>query len=305
MTKDRLDKKDSLLRRIYRSKTAYMFIFPLFALLITFSYYPAFSGLYHAFFDWDAVGNAKFIGLQNFKEAFSDEVFLTSFGTLLKLLIPRLIITVVVPLIVAELIYGIKSTKLKYFYRVAFLLPMVAPGVVGALIWKNIYDPNNGLLVSVCRLLGIVDKTAAIDWLGNPNLVIFAVIFQGFPWVGGASVLIYLAGLSSISTEMIESSMLDGAGRWRRFWHLDLPMVMGQVRYFLIFGLIAGLQDYSIQILMTDGGPGFSTMVPGYYMFTKAFKAGRMGYASAIGMILFIIIMTLTLLLNRFTKNRD
>ncbi len=305
MARNSLEKKEPLLRRLRKGRTAYLFILPMFLLLFTFSYYPAFSGLYHSFFDWDAVGTAKFIGLDNFKEAFSDEVFLDSFGTMLKLLIPRLIITVIVPLIVAELIYGLKSSRAKYFYRVAFLLPMVAPGVVGALIWKNIYDPNNGLLVELCRLLGIVGKDAAIDWLGNPNLVIFSVIFQGFPWVGGASVLIYLAGLSSISTEMIESAVLDGAGRWTRFWHLDLPMLMGQVRYFLIFGLIAGLQDYSIQILLTDGGPGFSTMVPGYYMFTQAFKAGRMGYASAIGMILFIIIMVVTLLLNRYARVKD
>lgn len=297
--------RTSLLRQIYKSKNAYLFILPMFLLLFTFSYFPAFSGLYHSFFDWDAVGTAKFIGFDNFKEAFSDEVFLDSFGTMFKLLIPRLLITVVVPLIVAELIYGIKSQKAKYFYRVAFLLPMVAPGVVGAMIWKNIYDPNNGLLIQVCRLLGIVEKTAAIDWLGNPDLVIFAVIFQGFPWVGGASVLIYLAGLNSISTEIIESAVLDGANRWTRFWHLDMPLLLGQVRYFLIFGLIAGLQDYSTQMLLTDGGPGFSTMVPGYYMFTQAFKSGRMGYASAIGMILFVIIMLVTLVLNKYAKVKE
>lgn len=297
--------RTSLLRQIYKSKNAYLFILPMFLLLFTFSYFPAFSGLYHSFFDWDAVGTAKFIGFDNFKEAFTDEVFLDSFGTMFKLLIPRLLITVVVPLIVAELIYGIKSQKAKYFYRVAFLLPMVAPGVVGAMIWKNIYDPNNGLLVQVCRLLGIVEKTAAIDWLGNPDLVIFAVIFQGFPWVGGASVLIYLAGLNSISTEIIESAVLDGANRWTRFWHLDMPLLLGQVRYFLIFGLIAGLQDYSTQMLLTDGGPGFSTMVPGYYMFTQAFKSGRMGYASAIGMILFVIIMLVTLVLNKYAKVKE
>lgn len=297
--------RTSLLRQIYKSKNAYLFILPMFLLLFTFSYFPAFSGLYHSFFDWDAVGTAKFIGFDNFKEAFTDEVFLDSFGTMFKLLIPRLLITVVVPLIVAELIYGIKSQKAKYFYRVAFLLPMVAPGVVGAMIWKNIYDPNNGLLIQVCRLLGIVEKTAAIDWLGNPDLVIFAVIFQGFPWVGGASVLIYLAGLNSISTEIIESAVLDGANRWTRFWHLDMPLLLGQVRYFLIFGLIAGLQDYSTQMLLTDGGPGFSTMVPGYYMFTQAFKSGRMGYASAIGMILFVIIMLVTLVLNKYAKVKE
>lgn len=305
MTKEQPKKKSSLLKRVYKSRTAYLFILPMFLLLFTFSYFPAFSGLYHAFFDWDAVGTAKFIGLDNFKEALQDEVFLNSFGTMFKLLIPRLMITVIVPLVVAELIYGVKSQKAKYFYRVAFLLPMVAPGVVGALIWKNIYDPNNGLLVEVCRLLGIVAKDAAVDWLGNPDLVIFSVIFQGFPWVGGSAVLIYLAGLNSISTEIIESAVLDGANRWTRFWHLDMPLLMGQVRYFLIFGLISGLQDYSTQILLTDGGPGFSTMVPGYYMFTKAFKAGRMGYASAIGMLLFVIIMVVTVVLNKYTKVKD
>ena len=138
MARNSLEKKEPLLRRLRKGRTAYLFILPMFLLLFTFSYYPAFSGLYHSFFDWDAVGTAKFIGLDNFKEAFSDEVFLDSFGTMLKLLIPRLIITVIVPLIVAELIYGLKSSRAKYFYRVAFLLPMVAPGVVGALIWKNI-----------------------------------------------------------------------------------------------------------------------------------------------------------------------
>ena len=305
MTKEKNKQKSTLLKRIYKGRKAYLFILPMFLLLFTFSYFPAFSGLYHAFFDWDAVGTAKFIGFANFKEALSDEIFLSSFGTMFKLLIPRLIITVIVPLIIAELIYGIKSQKAKYFYRVAFLLPMVAPGVVGALIWKNIYDPNNGLLVEICRLLGIVAKDAAVDWLGNPDLVIFAVIFQGFPWVGGSSVLIYLAGLNSISTEIIESAVLDGASRWKRFWHLDMPLLMGQVRYFLIFGLIAGLQDYSTQILLTDGGPGFSTMVPGYYMFTKAFKAGRMGYASAVGMMLFVIILVVTVVLNKYTKTKD
>lgn len=294
-----------LLQDIYKSRLAYIFIFPLLLGLVVFSYFPAFSGIYHSFFDWDSIGTAAFIGFDNFIELVNDEVFLDSIVVMLKLFIPKLAIGIIVPLIVAELIFGLSSTKMKYFYRVMVLLPMVAPGVVNALIWKEIYDPNGGLLIEVCRLLGIVEQSAVIDWLGDPNVILFSIIFMGFPWVGGTSVLIYLSGLMDISTEVIESAKLDGAGRLRRFFSIDLPMIMGQVRYFLITGIIGALQDYSVQMVLTKGGPGFSTMVPGYYLFTQAFNAGRMGYASAIGMILFVVILGLTLLSMKFVKNGE
>ena len=295
----------SLLRRIYKARLAYLFLLPQIILIAVYSYYPAFSGLYHSFFQWDSTGNKLFIGLDNFKELFQDKIFLNSFSVLLEIMIPRLIISVVVPLIVAELIFGVRSSRLKYLYRVLILLPMVAPGVVGTLIWKNIYDPNNGLMVAVCRLLGIVGQGQAVDWLGDPNLIIFSIIFQGFPWVGGTSVLVYMSGLSGISSEVIESSVLDGAGRIRRFFSIDLPAVMGQIKYFLVFGIIGGIQDYSTQIILTNGGPGFRTMVPGYYMFTQAFKADRMGYASAMGTVLFFLILIITILTMKFVKSSD
>lgn len=300
-----MQKKGALLRRMYKGRLAYLFLLPQLILLAVYSYYPAFSGLFHSFFEWDSVGREIFIGLDNFRELFSDRIFLNSFGTLLEIMIPRLVISVVVPLLVAELIFGVRSTRLKYFYRVMILLPMVAPGVVGTLIWKNIYDPGNGLMVSVCRLLGLVGPTQAVDWLGDPNLIIFSIIFMGFPWVGGTSVLVYMSGLTGISTEVIESSVLDGAGCLRRFFSIDLPSVMGQIKYFLVFGLIGGIQDYSTQIILTNGGPGFRTMVPGYYMFTQAFKADRLGYASAMGTVLFLLILVITLLTMKFVRSSE
>ena len=300
-----MQKLTSLLRRMYKARLAYLFLLPQIILLAAYSYYPAFSGLYHSFFEWDSTGRELFIGLDNFKELFQDKIFLNSFGVLLEIMIPRLIISVIVPLIVAELIFGVRSSRMKYFYRVMILLPMVAPGVVGTLIWKNIYDPNNGLMVSLCRLLGFVGPEQAIDWLGNPNLIIFSIIFMGFPWVGGTSVLVYMSGLTGISTEVIESSVLDGAGRIRRFFSIDLPSVMGQIKYFLVFGIIGGIQDYSTQIILTNGGPGFRTMVPGYYMFTQAFKADRMGYASAMGTVLFFLILIITIMTMKFVKSSE
>jgi ABC-type sugar transport system permease subunit len=154
-------------------------------------------------------------------------------------------------------------------------------------------------------MIGVLGETGVVDWLGDPSFVIFSIIFMGFPWIGGTSVLIYMSGLMNISGEIIESSLLDGANTITRIIRIDIPMIIGQIRYFLIFGIIGGLQDYGVQIVLTKGGPGYSTMVPGYYMFTQAFDAGRMGYASAIGTVMFFVIFIFTMLTYRFVKTKD
>ena len=278
--------------RIYRARLAYLFLLPLFFFLLTFSYYPAISGIYHSFFKWSDI-SSEFIGLKNYIDLFSDRaVFLPSLWTMVKITLPKLLIGVFMPLIVAELIFNLRSDRAKGVYRILVLLPIVAPGVVNTLIWGYIYDPNLGLLSAVYKAFG----GGTVDWLGNMNTVIPAIIFMGFPWIGGTSVLIYTSGLMAISESVRESARLDGAGVMRRIFTIDLPLIVGQIRYFLIFGIIGGIQDYSVQFLLTDGGPAGSTMVPGYYMYKKAFVSGEMGYACAVGTFLFAIIMVLTLL---------
>lgn len=293
----------SLWRRVWQARMGYLFILPLMLGLLIFSYYPAFSGIYHSFFDWDSVGTAKFIGVENYRELFRDEVFLTAFGTMLKIQLPKLLIGIIVPLIMAEMIFCVRSQRAQYWYRILILFPIVTPGVVSTLIWKFIYDPNGGLLTSLLRALGIMDATQVISWLEDPRWVIFAVIFMGFPWIGGTSVLIYMSGLMNIPTEVMESATLDGCGVLRRIVRIDLPTIMGQVRYFLIMGIIGALQDYSLQLMLTDGGPGYSTMVPGYYMYLEAFTANRMGYACAIGTTLFLIIFVITAVTYRYIRS--
>ncbi len=293
----------SLWRRVWQARMGYLFILPLMLGLLIFSYYPAFSGIYHSFFDWDSVGTAKFIGVENYRELFRDEVFLTAFGTMLKIQLPKLLIGIIVPLIMAEMIFCVRSQRAQYWYRILILFPIVTPGVVSTLIWKFIYDPNGGLLTSLLRAVGIMDATQVISWLEDPRWVIFAVIFMGFPWIGGTSVLIYMSGLMNIPTEVMESATLDGCGVLRRIVRIDLPTIMGQVRYFLIMGIIGALQDYSLQLMLTDGGPGYSTMVPGYYMYLEAFTANRMGYACAIGATLFLIIFVITAVTYRYIRS--
>ena len=303
MTTLELKKKHNLLWRIWQGRMGYLFILPLMVGLLVFSYYPAFSGIYHSFFNWDAVGNAEFIGFDNYIELWQDEVFLESFVTMAKIQLPKLLISIICPLIMAEFIFHLRSKKSQYWYRILILLPIITPSVVGTLIWKYIYDSNNGLMTAVARALGFLGENGAIDWLGDPKWVIFAVIFMGFPWIGGTSVLIYMSGLMNIPNEVIESSVLDGCGVFRRIFYIDLPTILGQVRFFLIMGIIGALQDYSLQLMLTSGGPGYSTMVPGYYMYVEAFTANRMGYACAIGTSLFVIVLILTLLTFKFIRN--
>jgi len=181
----------------------------------------------------------------------------------------------------------------------------VAPGLIYTLLWEKIYDPQLGLLSGVLRLLGIIGPDQVVNWLGDPDLVIPALIFKGFPWIGGTAVLIYMAGLMNISTDVIDATVLDGCSTLKRIWYIDLPQLKGQIKYFVVFGLIGVIQDYNNQLLITEGGPGYTTYVPGYYMYVKAFTAGRMGYASAVGFVMFIVIFILTLLIMRPKKSDD
>jgi ABC-type sugar transport system permease subunit len=299
----RQKQRNDLLSRMYRKRRAYLFLAPLFAGLAVFCYFPPISGFYRSFFNWDATSKAVFIGLRNFRELFRDPYFLGSIPTMLKIILPKLVIGIVIPLIVAEMIFCVKAAYLRYAYRVVVLLPIVAPGVVTLLVWKFMYDPLNGPITILARLAGLIEKNEIVTWLNNPSTVIPSIVFMGFPWVAGTSVLIYMSGLMNIPNEIIESSRLDGANIMQRIIKIDIPLLMGQIKYFLVFGIIGGLQDYGVQIVLTKGGPGYSTYVPGYYMYIQAFNNGRMGYASSIGTVMFFVILVLTIINYRFFKS--
>ncbi|MCI5744708.1 MAG: sugar ABC transporter permease [Erysipelotrichaceae bacterium] len=286
--------KKSLLQKIKKGRLAYLFILPLMLGTIGFCYYPAISGIITSLFKWDGTGVKEFIGFNNYKELFSDEIFLNSIWTMIILLVPRLFIGVFMPLLFAELIFNTKNKKLQSFYRVAVLIPMIAPGVVGMLIWKNIFEPGSGLYAKLLEGIGLLQKGQIVDFLNDPDWVISTIIILGFPWTNGTSILIYISGLNAMSDEVIEASQLDGCGTFKRIFKIDFPLLLGQIRYFFIFGLIGLLQDYGIQIVLTNGGPGYSTYVPGWYMYKLAFSNGRYGYACAIGTTLFVVIFTIT-----------
>ena len=153
------------------------------------------------------------------------------------------------------------------------------------------------------RPLGVFDEGAPA-WLGNQNLIIPSVIFWGFPWVGTVGVLIYLAGLQNITTDVYEAAELDGVGSIRKLFSIELPLIMTQVRINLIFLTIGTISDYGFFLLLlgNDGGPGGKGMVPGLYMYRTAFLEQRFGYACALGMVLFVILLAITVLYQKYVK---
>lgn len=303
-------KKTGLGYKLYRSRKAYVMLIPIIVCLGLFSYYPPIQGIINSFYQYDIGGVHKFVGFDNFAELFQDSVFLDSIGTMFLLTFVRLIINMLVPFIVAELLLGVKSEKLSYAYRVLFVLPVIAPGIVITFVWRYIYEPVDGALVQIIKALGMTGLFSTegvdpniIDWLGRSDLVLSSIIFMGFPWVGGTSVLIYLSGLLSVNSSVRESARLDGCGVLRKIWVIDLPAIMGQIKYFLVTNIVALLQDYNAQLLLTQGGPGYKTMVPAWWMYTQAFTYGRMGYACAIGTVMFALIFLISIFIRRFLKS--
>lgn len=297
----------------------YLFLIPSLVLILVFSYYPAISAIYHSFFRWNGGDSKEFIGIENFVKIFSDRIFLDSFITIFLLILANLV-KMVPSIIMAVLIHRLTSTKWQYWYRVLLVLPMVVPGLVTLFIWKFFFNPNLGalnnfldatglkfVLVYLDRLFGwggIFLEGAPIPWLGEPSLIVPSLIIWGFPWIGAVGVLIFIAGLQSIGKEIYEAADLDGIGPFGKFLHIELPLIMTQVRVSIVLMMIGTLQSFGLQFLLLgeNGGPGSAGMVPGLWMFNRAFIAGEFGYACALGLCLFVVILGMTFVNNKFLR---
>jgi ABC-type sugar transport system permease subunit len=305
-------------QKALREWKLYLFILPSLLLVATFAYFPAGSAIYHSFFDWQGGDNKQLIGLANFQRAFGDNVLWGSFKTV-SILIVFNVFKLLPSITLAVLIHRLKSDRAQYLYRVLLVVPMIVPELVRLFIWKFFFDPNLGvlnqaldftglktLLVKLDQLFGwgVFFDHVPIGWLSQPELVLPSLFLWGFPWIGTVGVLIYLAGLQSIGQEVYEAAELDGVGPFKKFLYIELPLILTQVRLSLVLLVIGTLQGYGLQLLLLGdtGGPGGRGMVPGLWMYNRAFIAGEFGYACAIGMILFVFILCLTWVNNKYVR---
>ena len=287
------------LREVRRKWQLYAFMLPTYVLVLVFAYQPAFSALYHSFFYWNGI-RENFVGLDNFREFGRDPYFYNSVWNMVQLTLVRLGTQLTFPLFVALLIFRMRNNVAAYWYRTALIVPLVVPSVVTFLVWRWFYS-FEGLVNIVLRAIGHPEAVRA--WFGDPNVALYALMLVGFPWAGGLGMLLYLAGLQQIPTEVIEASVVDGVGTWSRLFRIELPLVVGQVKLLLILNLIESLQQFTLPLVMTSGGPGWATTVPALRMYQVATGEYRYGYAAAIGVALFVIILLVTYFNQRYLRS--
>lgn len=290
----------SLGRDIWKARISYIFLIPTLTLLLIFNYYPAISGIYHAFTEWTPGFKTTWVGLDQFRALQNNKYFWVGIGNLVILIVTGFL-KLAIPLAVAEMIFHLRSSRVAYGFRTLFVLQVIVPGVVGVLLWVNVYDPNIGLANQVLRAIGLESLTRS--WLGDADVAMGSIVFMGFPWVSAFALLIFYGGLISIPGELFDSAALDGASTFRRILNIDLPLLLGQIRLLLILTFIATVQEFAAIFLTTGGGPGSATYVPSLELYYQAVRFNNFGAASAIGAVLFLVILAGTIINLRYVRS--
>ncbi|MBI3786983.1 MAG: extracellular solute-binding protein [Ignavibacteriales bacterium] len=268
--------------------TAISFLAPSIFHLIVFVFTPILFAAYLSLHRWDIVVPEKpFVGLDNFKEMLSDDTFWNALKNtfLYSLNVPLgMIVSLVVAMMVNRKVKGIAFLRMLYF------LPSVTSFVAIALVWMWIYHPTFGLANFVLGTLGLGQS----QWLNSTNTAMISIIIFSI-WLGiGYQMVIFLAGLQGIPGELYDAAHIDGANNWKKFWRITLPLLKPTTFFILVTSLISSFQVFTSIYIMTAGGPVRSTDVLVYHIYQSAWEQLRMGYASAMSWVLFVIIMIAT-----------
>ena len=272
----------------WRLLTGYTFLAPSFAVLLVFIFVPLAFSLYLSVHQWNVISAAKpFVGLDNFRELFGDRLFWKAFvnTALYTLHVP---VGMALALLIAVLLnQDIRGVNL---WRALFFLPSISSLVAVAMVWQWIYHPEFGLANYTLRLLGL----SKMGWLTNPSTSLISVMIVNI-WIGiGYQMVIFLAGLKSIPSAFYESARIDGANAWQRFRHITLPLLRPTTFFVLVTSVIGSFQVFTLIFVMTEGGPLHSTDVVVYHIYQNAYDYLKMGYASAMAWLLFLVILAIT-----------
>lgn len=283
-------------------REAIVLVIPALLPIIIFSVIPLLSGVALGFTDTTLSRNSEinFIGFGNFIELFGDNRFWGSFGIGVVWAGAVALLTLVCAMGLALLLNS--DLRLKGLTRVLALIPWAMPPVVIAIVWRMIYNPNSGPLNGALEAVGI----PGVNWLGDFSTALPAVIVVGV-WAGiPQTTVLLLAGMQSISAEQHEAAAVDGAGAFRRFWHITLPALRPIILAVTALDFIWQFNSFGLIYVLTEGGPGGRTMIPPLFTYLEAFRNREIGYASAMGDVLVIaILLILSLyLVNQFRQTK-
>jgi len=275
----------------------YLYLLPAFAVFATFVLYPLYRAIYISLYDWDGLTVGTWTGLENYKEVFTDPELRSAFAHALVLLIFYAVLPVLIGLVLAGLMARARVRGLALFRTILFL-PQVIAMVVVAVMWKMIYDPDNGALNRFLGVFGIEGKS----WLGDFSLALPSIGLIG-TWVYyGLAMVLLTAGVQKIPSSLYDAARVDGAGAFREFVAVTLPALRGEIAVALTLTTIYALRNFDLVYITTRGGPGDSTTVPAFQVFTRAFETGQVGSAAAVGITLTAIIFVISLGINRFAE---
>ena len=274
---------------------AYAFIAPWTIGFLIFTIGPMLASLFFSFTDYNIIDSPRWVGIKNYVNLFRDDLFWHS----LKITFKFAMIALPLGLVFSYMIAVLLNSKIAGIntWRTIYFLPSVIAGVAVALLWARIFDPKFGILNPFLANFGIKGP----GWFSDPDWAISALVIMSL-WGVGGNVIIYLAGLQGVPTDLYDAAKVDGATAWQRFRYVTLPMTTPVIFYNLVLGLIGTFQYFTEVYVITNGtgslgGPARATLFYNIYLYQNAFKYFHMGYASTMAWVLFIIVLGLTLLI--------
>lgn len=281
--------------KIKFSWTPYLFLLPAIAFLSLTSFLPIFQAIYLSFTNYDFIGNPNFIGWENYTKLWSDRTFWKVMNNTLIYLIFVVPSLVILSLVLAILVnQKLRSIK---FFRAVYYFPVIVSVVVAGIAWKWVYA-ENGILNYFLSIISW--QPVKIPWLTNPHTAIFAIMAVVI-WRGiGYYMVIYLAGLQAIPADLYEAAAIDGSDGWQKHFDITIPLMQPYIILVSIISSISAMKIFEEVYIMSQGGPANSTKTVVYYLYDKGFTSLEMGYASAIGVFLFLIIFVVSILTFKF-----
>ena len=275
--------------------TAYLFVLPDLIGLLIFVVVPIIFAVYISFHQWNLVSDKVFIGIDNYKKLFSDKEWWNSLLRTFKFTLIYVPTLFVLALLFANAINYLKG-KLLGFVRTAFLMPYAITSVIAATLWMFLYDEKRGYINAVLNVFGIPD----LQYLGAKNQAMIAIIVV-VVWINlGYNMILFLSAMKEIPYECIEAAKIDGAGKWKTFRHITFPLIQNKSVFILITSTIASFQMLDQIMVMTRGGPAKSTEVAVLYIYQQSFDFLNMGYASALSVVLFLILLVFSFVQMKF-----
>lgn len=279
--------------------SGYFFILPFFLPFLTFTIVAIIFGTYIAFTDWSIMGAPQWVGLANFKEAINDEWVRKAFLNILRyggIIVPSVTI---LGLIFA--MYVNQRWYLSAFARAAFYSPNVVSATVIGLVWVWMLDTQFGLINNYLGKVGIPN----IPWLTSPKWSLIGVSLASIWWDLGFNFVLFLAALQEVPSDLREAAAMDGANSWQTFMYIILPHLRPTISMVVTLQLIATLRIFSQVYVMTNGGPAGSSLSVIHYIYTEGIVRFRLGYTAAVSILLFLLILLVTIIQQRFIRERE